>query len=45
MSDVYVGECRRGHTVLIPCNWNKGGYCGEDAKLCVVRDVHENRGN
>jgi len=34
MSDVYVGECRKGYVVRIPCNCAKGGYCGVDARPC-----------
>jgi len=26
--------CRKGFTVTLPCNWNKEGRCGDDAKLC-----------
>ena len=32
MSDEYIGECSRGFVVKIPCNWEKNGYCGVDAR-------------
>lgn len=41
MGVVFVGECRRGFVVRIPCNWNKDGYCGVDAKLCVLEHIRE----
>jgi len=36
-ASMYVVECRRGHRVTIPCNWNVGGYCGVDARPCVYK--------
>lgn len=41
MSDEFVSECRRGYVVRIPCNWVKGGYCGADARPCVLKHIHE----
>ena len=37
----YVGECRKGHEVWIPCNCVKDGFCGVDARPCVFEDIRE----
>jgi hypothetical protein len=34
MSEELVSECRKGYLVKIPCNWEKDGYCGIDARPC-----------
>ena len=28
--------CRRNHIVILPCNYVKDGFCGEDAKPCKL---------
>jgi hypothetical protein len=37
----YVGECRKGYAVWIPCNCVKNGFCGVDARPCVFEDIRE----
>ena len=41
MDTVYVGECRRGFEVRVPCNCVKDGFCGVDARSCVLKNVYE----
>jgi hypothetical protein len=28
--------CRKGHKIMVPCNWNINGVCGADVKPCIL---------
>ena len=33
----YIGNCRRGYQMDLPCNWvNLEGRCGADTRPCQV---------
>lgn len=39
-------RCRKGHLIIVPCNWNIQGRCGDDSYSCnlvsfTVSDIKE----
>jgi hypothetical protein len=32
-------RCRRFADKTLPCNWVKDGFCGVDARRCVIEEV------
>jgi len=35
------GTCRKGHKIILPCNWVKEGRCGDDTLPCRIVNIRE----